>query len=547
LQDCISARGQDTRRIFGKGVENGRWLLSVQPVFSPFESVANIQSPIDPTPEMDSNSTSPVSLSPSTPRSLARSEAGSRSPLSPSRYLLDEPPLDIIYHTNNNNNNNNNHIVDHVVVPDSLSVSEPITAPTKPNDTKPNAAVKKSKAVEKPKVNERKMMLADVEKTVDVEGDDEAALVCGSTSASASASALTSTSASASTSPAVSLKEYDENGMRTVVDYYINELGQYIKRTRVMRLVKKQVQVNKKVMERRQWSKFGDCSDLPPGPEPNITSKSSDLIHLNLRPKFPSPDGLEYDTKTNNNASAAGGGGGGGGGGVDQKNTFAAILGQNEGKVVVCSNCGEPGHWSLKCPKRSSRAPPTTTSSSDNPSLDKPAAAPPTNNNGVYIPSYLRNKPEYQQQQQQQQQQQSQQTQQQHSQWDRNEGPSVRVTNLSENASENDLRELCRPFGHVTRVYLAKDQVTRKSRGFAFVTFEHKEDGQRAIDRLHRHPYDNLLLAVEWAKPRLPSTTNTDSNITNAKGNNTAAGAGSSSSSLPPKRKTYFSNRSSRK
>lgn len=79
---------------------------------------------------------------------------------------------------------------------------------------------------------------------------------------------------------------------------------------------------------------------------------------------------------------------------------------------------------------------------------------------------------------------------------------SVRVTNLSEDTREPDLLELFRPFGDVSRVYVALDKETQVSRGFGFVNFVRREDAQRAINKLNGYGYDNLILSVEWATPR---------------------------------------------
>eukprot|EP00911_Craspedida_sp_UC1_P001647 UC1_evm1s1247 len=84
---------------------------------------------------------------------------------------------------------------------------------------------------------------------------------------------------------------------------------------------------------------------------------------------------------------------------------------------------------------------------------------------------------------------------------DRDDTITVRVTNLSENTREEDLRELFRPFGPIARVYLATDQETGLARGFAFINYHRKEDAQKAIDMLNGHGYDHLILNVEWAKP----------------------------------------------
>jgi len=85
---------------------------------------------------------------------------------------------------------------------------------------------------------------------------------------------------------------------------------------------------------------------------------------------------------------------------------------------------------------------------------------------------------------------------------DQNQEASLRITNLSEDVREGDLQDLFGQVGRLQRVYLAKDMVTFQSRGFAFVTYYNREDAQRAIDKLNKHPYDNLILQVQFAKPK---------------------------------------------
>lgn len=85
---------------------------------------------------------------------------------------------------------------------------------------------------------------------------------------------------------------------------------------------------------------------------------------------------------------------------------------------------------------------------------------------------------------------------------DRDQEASLRVFNLSEDAKDGDLQELFGQFGRLQRVFLAKHMDTGQSKGFAFVTYYNKEDGEKAIRKLNGHGYDNLILKVEWAKPR---------------------------------------------
>lgn len=80
----------------------------------------------------------------------------------------------------------------------------------------------------------------------------------------------------------------------------------------------------------------------------------------------------------------------------------------------------------------------------------------------------------------------------------------IRVTNISEDTTEADLQDLFQPFGRISRVYLAKDKETMVSRGFAFVSFVHREDAARAMDKLQGFGYDHLILKLEWARPSAP-------------------------------------------
>jgi translation initiation factor 3 subunit G len=80
----------------------------------------------------------------------------------------------------------------------------------------------------------------------------------------------------------------------------------------------------------------------------------------------------------------------------------------------------------------------------------------------------------------------------------------LRVSNISTDTKEADLQELFEPFGSVLRIYLAKDKETMQSRGFAFVSFNRREDGEKAMRALQGYGYDHLILKLEWAKPSAP-------------------------------------------
>ncbi|ERN06686.1 hypothetical protein AMTR_s00058p00204390 [Amborella trichopoda] len=157
------------------------------------------------------------------------------------------------------------------------------------------------------------------------------------------------------------------------------------------------------------------------------------------------------------------------------------------GTLMVCRTCGKKGdHWTSKCPYKD-LAPPTE-SFIDRSSATEGTAASAQGGpaKGTYVPPSMRGGAERSGTEMRR----------------RNEENSVRVTNLSEDTREADLRELFQTFGSLSRVYVAVDQKTGMSRGFGFVTFVNKEDAQRAINKLDGYGYDNLILRVEWSTPK---------------------------------------------
>lgn len=67
----------------------------------------------------------------------------------------------------------------------------------------------------------------------------------------------------------------------------------------------------------------------------------------------------------------------------------------------------------------------------------------------------------------------------------RDDLPTLRVTNVSEDASEDDLRDLFSRFGRVARVFIGKDRETGIGKGYAFVSYEDRAHAQKAIDKMN--------------------------------------------------------------
>lgn len=76
------------------------------------------------------------------------------------------------------------------------------------------------------------------------------------------------------------------------------------------------------------------------------------------------------------------------------------------------------------------------------------------------------------------------------------------VGNLSFDLSEADLRELFKPFGQVNEATLIMDRFTNRTRGFAFVTMDTKEEMNAAIAALHDKSVNGRRLVVNEARAR---------------------------------------------
>ncbi|CAI9117400.1 OLC1v1018792C1 [Oldenlandia corymbosa var. corymbosa] len=251
----------------------------------------------------------------------------------------------------------------------------------------------------------------------------------------------------------------DQNGIKKVIEYKYNEEGNRVKITTTIRIRKlANARLSKRAVERRSWSKFGDAVHEDVGARLTMVSTEEILLE---RPKAP--------------------------GSKQEENAPGDLLPKGGAVLMVCRTCGKKGdHWTSRCPYKDLANPADVF-------VDKPPSeARPTTPGGSKSSSYVppsmragaaeRGGADMGRR--------------------RHEENSVRVTNLSEDTREPDLLELFRPFGPVSRVYVAVDQKTGYSRGFGFVNFVSREDAERAISKLNGYGYDNLILRVEWAAPR---------------------------------------------
>ncbi|KAF3354411.1 hypothetical protein VdG1_07490 [Verticillium dahliae VDG1] len=83
---------------------------------------------------------------------------------------------------------------------------------------------------------------------------------------------------------------------------------------------------------------------------------------------------------------------------------------------------------------------------------------------------------------------------------ERDDLATLRVTNVSEMAEEQELRDMFERFGRVTRVFLAKDRETGMAKGFAFISFVDRSDAVKACAKMDGFGFKHLILRVEFAK-----------------------------------------------
>lgn len=82
------------------------------------------------------------------------------------------------------------------------------------------------------------------------------------------------------------------------------------------------------------------------------------------------------------------------------------------------------------------------------------------------------------------------------------------VGNLSYEATESELEDLFKGFGHVRSVEVIYNPRTYKSKGYAFVEMVHMEDAKRAAEVLHGQPFmgREMMVSAASEKTERPET-----------------------------------------
>ncbi|KAK4204985.1 eukaryotic translation initiation factor 3 subunit G-domain-containing protein [Triangularia verruculosa] len=271
-------------------------------------------------------------------------------------------------------------------------------------------------------------------------------------------------------------KIQNKDGSTTIIEYRYNDQNQKVKTTRRIRYITHREVVNPRVAERKSWSKFGQSVKDPAGPAPDTTSVGENII---FRPSINWRKDAKDESKDPN---------------------AQAMKDKLKDKKVKCRICnGE--HFTARCPYKDTMAPigeaagaDVAAGMGDEPSAAGPggAGAPGAGKKGSYVPPALRGAGgaagaaagermggKY---------------------GERDDLATLRVTNVSEMAEENELRDMFERFGRVTRVFLAKDRDTGMAKGFAFISFADRGDAVKACAKMDGFGFRHLILRVEFAK-----------------------------------------------
>ncbi|WFD30845.1 translation initiation factor eIF3 subunit g [Malassezia sp. CBS 17886] len=285
--------------------------------------------------------------------------------------------------------------------------------------------------------------------------------------------------AAQASTPRVEVRE-EPNGIQVVVEYRTNADGKQVKVTRRIKRTLIHTRVNHDVAERKNLAKFGLEKGGAPGPNGGTTSVGANvLVKLSAgATKEPEPDPTE------------------------------AMREKLANKRVQCRLC-KGDHYTARCPYRDTLeaipgaggdTPDAEVASAALGGLPTDAAAvgaavnpaaralgagglggkykPPSLRSGA-VPSAPMGGP-----------------------GTRDDYATLRVTNLSDDVEEEDLRELFRRYGRVTRIFVGRDRETGACKGFAYVNFEDRPSADLARQKLDGFPYSNLILSCQWSQPR---------------------------------------------
>jgi len=256
----------------------------------------------------------------------------------------------------------------------------------------------------------------------------------------------------------------NKDGTKTIVTWRYDDNGKKVKTTRRIRFTTHREVVNPRVAERKSWSKFGLSAKDGKGPAADTTSVGENII---FRPSA----NWRKDAK-------------------EEKVDTGNLKDKLKDKQVKCRICsGE--HFTARCPFKGTIAPVGEEGAPEGGAAGMDMGEGPgglSSGKGSYVPPHMRNGQEGGGERMG------------GGKYERDDLATLRVTNVSEMAEEQELRDMFERFGRVTRVFLAKDRETGLAKGFAFISFQERTDAARACDKMDGFGFKHLILRVEFAK-----------------------------------------------
>ncbi|NXB41807.1 EIF3G factor, partial [Leucopsar rothschildi] len=233
--------------------------------------------------------------------------------------------------------------------------------------------------------------------------------------------------------PLPSPKEVVNGNIKTITEYREEEDGRKVKIIRTFRIETRKA--SKAVARRKNWKKFGNSEFDAPGPNVATTTVSDDVFMTFITSK----EDLNCQ---------------------EEEDPMNKLKGQ---KIVSCRIC-KGDHWTTRCPYKDTLGPMQKElaeqlglSTGEKEKL--PGGRNPKSrflgNFGEFFPTFFPPFPRFCSVT-----------------WPQShphlraadDNATIRVTNLSEDTRETDLQELFRPFGSISRIYLAKDKTTGQSK-----------------------------------------------------------------------------------
>lgn len=262
----------------------------------------------------------------------------------------------------------------------------------------------------------------------------------------------------------------DSQGQKLRVRTKINGKGQTIRVTQTVKVVEVKVRVPKRVIERRNLKKFGDAIEG----ETNVTLLSKDYIAM----EHPD-DSLVDETEDQGMNSLAG---------FILKQQERALEREHDLEFGDLDEMqlDENGDPIMPTAESVAAAGATSSSGASGKYVAPGGRGGPPRAGGSGLDAAFAGKS---------------------SESNRDAECTLRVSNLSKAATEDDLRELFCRYGRVLRVSLPKVErkdergnIYKEPKGFCYIAFAERADAEVAMNALQGHGYDHLILKIEWAK-----------------------------------------------